>query len=200
MKGWANLKITGSGICLKAQGKIIIVLRRRRRKRRQELRSDSGDENVFHLCEIWGFHRRVADSYTLLGYDTTQKDNRIWKFPANTLSLSSRRVHIPNKIHFTSFYLLKTRKGRFFETSRNVAIQLPKDAASYPRRTSLLFPYSKEWFHEVLSVPTKHVLCIPTIIMEGRKLPCVGSERIWMAFSKSAGIAASRAICNWFLT
>lgn len=73
----------------------------------------------FHLCEIWGFHSRVADSCTLLWYDTTQVDNRISKFPANTMPFSSRRVEIPNMRYFLSFRLLKTRKGRFFETSRS---------------------------------------------------------------------------------
>ena len=92
---------------------IIIII-----ERQQELRSDVNND-FFYLCKIWGFHTRVADTCTLLGYDTTQMDNRISKFPANTVSLSSRMVQIPNRRYFASFRLLKTGKGLFFEKSRS---------------------------------------------------------------------------------
>jgi hypothetical protein len=100
---------------LEVQGKIIT-----RRKRQQELCSDANEKNIFfYLCEIWGFQSRVADSCTRLRYGTIQMDNRISKFPANTMLLSSRRVEIPNRRRYMSFRLLKTRKGRFFETLRS---------------------------------------------------------------------------------
>jgi len=101
---------------LEAQGIIIIIIII---KCQQELRSDANDEFFFYLCTIWGFHTSMADSCTLLGYDTTQMDNRISKFPANTASLSSLRVEIPNRRYFTSFRILKTGKGPFFEKSRS---------------------------------------------------------------------------------
>jgi len=162
---------------LEVQGKIM------RRKRQQELRSDA-NERIFFFFIYARFEvfRAGWPTVALVCVMVLYKmDNRVSKFPANTMLLSSRRVEIPNRRRYTSFRLLKTRKGRFFETLR----------LNYPERSSiitqkkeiLLFPYSYKWAREVLSVPIRPVLCIRTYIMECKKFPCVGRGRIWMAFS-----------------
>lgn len=162
---------------LEVQGKIM------RRKHQQELRSDANEENIFFFIYArFEVFRAGWPTVALVCVMVLYKmDNRVSKFPANTMLLSSRRVEIPNRRRYTSFRLLKTRKGRFFETLR----------LNYPKRSSiitqkkeiLLFPYSYKWAREVLSVPIRPVLCIRTYIMECKKFPCVGRGRIWMAFS-----------------
>jgi hypothetical protein len=110
---------------IEPQWKIII-----RRKRQQELCSVANEE-------IWGFYSRVADSCTHLRYGAIQMDNRISKFPANTMLLSFRRVKIPNRRRYTSFRLLKARKRRFFETSRS---NYPKIQHRIPEERNLSIP------------------------------------------------------------
>jgi hypothetical protein len=95
-------------------------------------------KRIFSFMRDLRFSSRVADNYTLLWCDTTQMNKHTSKVRTNTVSLSSWMSKFPRGDVLRHF--VYGRRGR--KLLRYVAIQLPKDAASCPRRTKYFYSFT----------------------------------------------------------
>jgi hypothetical protein len=84
-----------------------------------------------HVCEFWGFGRRVVEDFVPPGYDASVLGSHILMFRRNVLTISSRAIS-------SFFYNLLTIEDEVSQFLQNVRIQFPCDEAPYRRRMESL--------------------------------------------------------------